>query len=130
MILKLNIILTNILVNMAFYGSLIKKYIQIWAYDAIRCSMDLRQQYWQKQSRGQYCCQSSIKPILPRIINQKLLIICQMFMFQAHYTMHTSIARFFLIFYYHFLFYSLGHGATIMMLYYTIVAPMWLFVKQ
>ncbi len=40
---------------------------------AIWCFMDLRQQYWPSQSRGQYCCRRSINPILPNIISQNLL---------------------------------------------------------
>ncbi len=44
-------------------------------------------------------------------------IICQMFMVQAHWSMDTYLARFSLIIYYHTLFSSLEHGATIMMLY-------------
>ncbi len=35
--------------------------------------MDLRHQYWPRQSWGQYCCRRSIKPILPTIIGQYLL---------------------------------------------------------
>ncbi len=62
------------------------------------------------QSRGQYCCRRSIKPILPDIIGQYLLIICQIIVVQAHWSIH--IARFLIIFD-RCLFYSLGHDATI-----------------
>ncbi len=48
-------------------------------------------------------------------------IICQMFMMQAHWSMDTSIPGFFFIFYYHSLFYSLGHDTTIVMSHCTIV---------
>ncbi len=40
-------------------------------------------------------------------------IICQMFMIDAHWFMDTYIARLSLIIYYHALFYSMRHGATI-----------------
>ncbi len=39
----------------------------IWSF------MDLRQQYWPRQSWGQYCCRRSITPILPDILGQYLL---------------------------------------------------------
>ncbi len=39
----------------------------IWSF------MDLRQRYWLRQSRGRYCCQRSIKLLLPNIIGQYLL---------------------------------------------------------
>ncbi len=48
--------------------------IQIWTCDEGNMDfMDLRQQYWLRQSRGQYCCWRSIKPTLPNSIGQYLL---------------------------------------------------------
>ncbi len=55
--------------------------------------MGLRQQYWPRWR--------SIKPILPNIIGQYLLIICQMFMVQTHWSMDIYNAIFSLIMYYH-----------------------------
>ncbi len=43
--------------------------------------------------------------------------VCQMFMIDAHWFMDTYIARLSLTIYYHSLFYSPGHGITILTLY-------------
>ncbi len=84
----------------------------IWSF------MDLWQQYWPRQSWGQYCCWRFIKPTLPEIIGQYLL----------YYMSNVYSSN-------HFLFYSLGHGVTIVKSYCRIitsnkiVAPEWHFYQ-
>ncbi len=60
-----------------------------------------------------------MKPILPDIIGQQLLYYMSNVYGSKNIGLwiHTYIARFSLIIYYHSLIYSLGHGATIVMSY-------------
>ncbi len=75
----------------------------IWSF------MDLMQQYWLRQSRHQYCCRRSIKPILPDITGQYLFLIlyvkCLWFKVLDLW-IHILLAR--LLIYYHSQLYSLG----------------------
>ncbi len=127
--MKSTTIIQNIIKLMSYqcWRQILYKYGPVMT--AIWSFMDLTR--W---SRGQYCCWRYIIPILPSSIFALLYVKC-LWVKPIGLWIHTYIVRLSLIIYYHSLFYSLGHGATIVISYCpimtsdTIVAPEWHFYQ-